>query len=120
MKTILKLEEGMLFLLGLYLFLWMDLPWWWFFALLLTPDVGMVGYLAGNKVGAFTYNLFHHRGLAIFLFLLGNSFVDLPIIELIGIIMFSHIAMDRALGYGLKYNKGFKYTHLGEVGKRNG
>jgi hypothetical protein len=24
------------------------------------------------------------------------------------------------LGYGLKYEKGFKFTHLGEIGKKNG
>ncbi|HZJ19645.1 MAG TPA: DUF4260 family protein [Pricia sp.] len=28
--------------------------------------------------------------------------------------------MDRIFGYGLKYNKGFKFTHLGEIGNTNG
>lgn len=31
--------------------------------------------------------------------------------------MLGHSAMDRLFGYGLKYNKGFKYTHLGEIGR---
>jgi hypothetical protein len=98
----------------------LDFTWWWFFALLLTPDIGMLGYLAGNKIGAFTYNLFHHRGLAILLYLVGMSYLNLPLLELTGIILFSHVAMDRVFGYGLKYEKGFKFTHLGEIGNKNG
>ncbi len=120
MKILIKLEEFMLLLLGFYLFMLMDLPWWWFFALLLTPDIGMLGYLAGNKIGAYSYNLFHHRGLAVVLYLIGRSYLNLPALELVGIIIFSHAAMDRFFGYGLKYDKGFKFTHLGEIGKNNG
>ncbi|MDT0605808.1 DUF4260 domain-containing protein [Croceitalea rosinachiae] len=120
MKNNIRLEEFMLLLLGFFLFMEMDFEWWLFFALLIVPDIGMLGYLGGNKIGAFLYNLFHHRGLAIFLLLVGKSFLNLPWLELIGIIMFSHIAMDRVFGYGLKYDKGFKYTHLGEIGNKNG
>ena len=120
MKTVLKLEELMMFLLGYFLFMQMGLPWWWFFALLLTPDVGMLGYFFGNKVGALAYNVFHHRGLAILLYFFGVSYLLFPELELVGIIMFSHSAMDRMFGYGLKYEKGFKFTHLGEIGKKHG
>jgi hypothetical protein len=35
-----------------------------------------------------------------------------------GIILFGHSAMDRALGYGLKYPDSFQHTHLGWVGKK--
>jgi hypothetical protein len=31
--------------------------------------------------------------------------------------MFSHAAFDRMLGYGLKYEQGFRHTHLGTIGK---
>ncbi len=120
MKGILRLEEFALLFLGFFLFMSMELPWWWFFVLLLTPDIGMLGYLAGNKVGAFTYNLFHHRGVGMLLYFLGISYLNLPVLELIGIIVFSHTAMDRMFGYGLKYEKGFKFTHLGEIGDKNG
>jgi hypothetical protein len=34
-------------------------PWWLFALLLLAPDVSMVGYLAGPRVGAALYNVFH-------------------------------------------------------------
>lgn len=119
MGTILKLEELMMFVLGIYLFGLLEYDWWWFLVLILAPDIGMVGYLFGNKVGAAAYNLFHHKGVAILIYLSG-AYLSLSLLKLIGVILFAHAALDRALGYGLKYDKGFKYTHLGEIGNTNG
>ncbi|WP_418500345.1 DUF4260 domain-containing protein [Flagellimonas sp.] len=119
MKTIIKLEEVLMFVLGIYLFNQLGYAWWWFLVLILAPDIGMLGYLFGNRAGAFTYNLFHHKGMAIIIYLLGSYF-SIPLCQLAGVILFSHSALDRALGYGLKYDKGFKFTHLGEIGKDNG
>lgn len=109
----------MLFLFGIVLFTQLPFQWWWFIVLILLPDIGMLGYLINERIGAIIYNAFHHRGLAILIYLFGQ-FKGIPIIQLIGIILFAHIAMDRIFGYGLKYFKGFKYTHLGEIGKSNG
>ncbi|HZH69245.1 MAG TPA: DUF4260 domain-containing protein [Flavobacteriaceae bacterium] len=114
MKTTLKLEELALFLLGVFIFSQLPFAWWWFLVLILAPDIGMIGYAFGNKIGAFTYNLFHHRGIAIAVYLAGIYFQS-DITQLIGTILFSHAAMDRIFGYGLKYDKGFKFTHLGEL-----
>ncbi|WP_108425003.1 DUF4260 domain-containing protein [Flagellimonas amoyensis] len=119
MKTIIKLEEVLMFVLGIYLFNQLNYAWWWFLVLILAPDIGMLGYLLGNRAGAFTYNLFHHKGMAIIIYLLGSYF-SIPLCQLAGVILFSHSALDRAMGYGLKYDKGFKFTHLGEIGKDNG
>ena len=116
MKTLLKLEELALMLFGIYLFSLMDYSAWWFVGLILVPDIGMFGYLINSKIGAWSYNLFHHRGVAIGIYLLG-IFTASEALQLAGIILFSHIAMDRIFGYGLKYEKGFKFTHLGEIGK---
>jgi hypothetical protein len=49
-----------------------------------------------------------------------GTYLSLPLWQLAGVVLFAHIAMDRALGYGLKYEKGFRYTHLGKIGKHNG
>jgi hypothetical protein len=116
MKTVIKLEELGLFVLGIYLFSLLHYQWWWFLVLILAPDLSMLGYAFGNKSGAFFYNLFHHKGIAVLLYIIG-CYLEIEIVELIGIILFSHSAMDRIFGYGLKYEKGFKYTHLGEIGK---
>ncbi|MBT8300002.1 MAG: DUF4260 domain-containing protein [Maribacter sp.] len=119
MKVLLKIEELMMFVLGIFMFGLLGYQRWWFLALILVPDIGMLGYLFNIKIGAFTYNLFHHKGLAILLYFTGMYF-SLPIIQLVGIILFSHASLDRIFGYGLKYDKGFKYTHLGEIGNKNG
>jgi hypothetical protein len=119
MKTLLRSEEVLLFLYGCYLFSLLPYAWWWFLLLLLLPDIGMLGYLVNERVGAATYNIAHHRGLAVLLYLFGIH-LSLPMLQLLGIIIFSHAALDRALGYGLKYSSGFKHTHLGDIGNNNG
>lgn len=116
MKTIIKLEEAALFILGIFLFNRLNFEWWWFLVLILAPDLSMLGYLFGNKSGAFFYNVFHHKGNALLVYALG-CYLSIETIQLAGIILFAHSAMDRIFGYGLKYEKGFKYTHLGEIGK---
>lgn len=116
MKTTLKIEELSMFLLSVYAFSLSEFAWWWFLVLFLLPDISMFGYGLGSKAGAIIYNLFHHKALAIFLFLIGIYFEN-DIAQLLGIIFFAHAAFDRFLGYGLKYQTGFKFTHLGKIGK---
>lgn len=116
MKRILQLEELALFIAGFIAFDQLNVPVWWFFVLILVPDVGMIGYSINNKTGAFVYNVFHHKGLALGIYGLGLYFHS-EIVQIIGIILFSHASMDRVFGYGLKYIKGFKFTHLDNIGK---
>ena len=116
MKTSLKLEELAMLLLGIFLFSQLNFSWWWFIGLFLAPDLGMLGYLINTKVGAFTYNLFHHKFVAIAIYFFG-IFITSEIVQMIGVLLFSHASFDRIFGYGLKYEKGFKFTHLGEIVK---
>jgi hypothetical protein len=115
MKWIIQLEELLMFAVSIYALYYFEAKWWFYLLLLLGPDISMLGYLAGNKVGAFTYNLFHHRGIAMIVFLLG-WFNQIEPCLIIGVVLFGHSAMDRVFGYGLKYYKGFHYTHLGQIG----
>jgi len=114
MKNILKLEEFAQLGLGIYLFCLLPFDWYWFLILLLLPDIGMIGYLFNSKAGSLTYNLFHHKGLAIMIYLIG-ALVQLPLLMLAGVILFAHSAMDRIFGFGLKYPDHFKHTHLGTL-----
>jgi len=116
MKTLLKTEEIGQFLLGLFLFSQLNLSWWWFVGLFFVPDIGMLGYVFNTKIGAVCYNIFHHKGLAIILFLIG-IYLKNTSLQLCGVVVFSHSAFDRMFGYGLKYTTGFKHTHLGNIGK---
>lgn len=119
MSYLLKLEELAELLLGIWLFTLLDYSWWIFPALILLPDVGMAGYLFNLKTGAWLYNLFHHKAVAITCYLVG-IWLAVPVLQLAGIIIFSHAAMDRMFGYGLKYSDSFKHTHLGWLGNTRG
>lgn len=116
MQTILKIEELAIFLGGIFAFSFLSFEWWWFPVLLFLPDISMIGYLFGNRIGAIVYNIFHHKGIAVFVGIAG-LLVNHETLQLIGIILFSHASLDRMLGYGMKYERGFKFTHLGEIGK---
>jgi hypothetical protein len=92
--------------------------WWLLAALWLTPDLSMLGYLAGPCWGARCYNAVHTyvvpAALAISALLLKT-----PALLPFTLIWVNHIGVDRLLGYGLKYSDGFGFTHLGLLGKRS-
>ena len=119
MRDILKLEEAAMFGVSVLVLVLFGLPWWIFLLLLLGPDISMLGYLAGNRVGAICYNLFHHKGIAIILIIAGIQLgsYQSDILSISGVVLFGHASMDRMFGYGLKYFQGFKFTHLGNLGK---
>ena len=118
MKYLLKLEELGMFIAALLLFLYLGQSILLFLVLILLPDLGMVGYLFNPKIGAYTYNFTHHKGVAILLFLTG-FYLKIDILLIVGIIIFAHSSLDRVLGYGLKYKDSFNNTHLGKIGKNN-
>jgi hypothetical protein len=72
----------------------------------------MLGYLVNTKAGAFTYNFFHHKGVACAVLILGviqsNDYLLLA-----GLLLLAHSSFDRVLGYGLKYTDNFKHTNIG-------
>ncbi len=116
MKTLLKLEEAAIFLFCIFLFSKLNFEWWWFPILLFLPDIGMIGYVLNPRFGALTYNLTHHRLTASIVALYAITYGN-DSWKLIAIILFAHIAFDRVLGYGLKYNDSFQNTHLGTIGR---
>jgi hypothetical protein len=117
MDLLLKLEDAAKFAGAYFLSLYFGNAWWLFFAWLLAPDLSMIGYAINAKVGAIAYNLAHHQAVAIALFGLGFYF-NIPSLAFAGIVLFGHSALDRMLGYGLKYPDNFKHTHLGWIGKK--
>lgn len=117
MKNIIKLEEMAMLGLSIYALSLFNVEWWWYLLLLLGPDISMIGYAAGNKFGAAAYNLFHHKGVAVAIFATG-LIMPHTWLQLTGIVLFGHSSMDRVFGYGLKTAEGFKYTHLGMIGKK--
>lgn len=116
MKIILQLEELFLTLLAFFLFRSLNIAWWWFALLFLAPDLSMLGYLAGPRVGALTYNLVHHKAVAVTAYVVG-AWLGSPVLQFVGLIILAHSSFDRVLGYGLKYADAFQHTHLGMIGR---
>ena len=91
--------------------------WWWFGLLLLTPDVSMIGYVAGPHAGAVTHNVVHNWATAIVVGALGVG-LQAPGLVFGALILIGHVGVDRLMGYGLKYPTAFADTHLGRIGRR--
>lgn len=116
MRNLLKIEEAAMFAFGVYLLWGFALPWWLLLILLFTPDLGAVGYLAGPRFGALTYNVLHHKAVALALFIMGMVSAN-DFFQIAGMVIFSHSSFDRVLGFGLKYPDSFSNTHLGAIGE---
>lgn len=116
MKTALQIEEASMVVLAYVLSLSIGYAWWVFVVLLLVPDISMLGYSIDTKTGAFIYNLFHMKAVAIVVGLTG-FILSAPVVMLIGLVLFGHTSLDRVFGYGLKHKDNFKNTHLGWIGE---
>lgn len=111
---LLRMEGGVLLAVSAS-FYWVGGGSWILFALLiLAPDVSMLGYLLGARVGTAAYNAVHSYGLPASLVAYG-VLAGSPLAVSVALVWFAHIGMDRLVGYGLKYASGFKDTHLGRV-----
>jgi Domain of unknown function (DUF4260) len=114
MKNLIKLEEIGVLAISIFLLtrLNIHLAWWMYLILFLSPDIGMLGYIINPKVGAITYNFFHHKAVATVVLIIGiiqsNDYLLLA-----GLLLLAHSSFDRVLGYGLKYTDNFKHTNVG-------
>lgn len=115
-NLLLKLEGAALAIAAIVLYAWSGSPWLTFAALILAPDLGFLGYLAGPRIGAIVYNTVHVTVLPLALGVSGLAAGN-AVAQHLALIWLAHIGIDRALGYGLKYGAGFGFTHLGRIGK---
>ena len=88
--------------------------WWVYIALLLVPDLSMLGYLMRTSIGAHIYNAAHTILLPIAAVIIGHV-AAIPWLAAGGAIWLGHIGADRLFLYGLKYPSGFKDNHLKQV-----
>lgn len=113
-RATLQAEGAFIALACLTAFHALEGSWMLFVVLVLAPDLFMLGYLGGARLGAICYNMAHSYVTPLVLAAIGlwaGSDVALQIALIWG----AHIAADRAIGYGLKYARGFKATHLERV-----
>ena len=115
-RTLLRAEGFAVLALAVYGFHAIGGSWGWFAALCLTPDLSMLGYLAGRRIGAAAYNSAHSYVGPALLAAAGLT-LSAPFVAQIALIWAAHVGFDRMLGYGLKYPTAFGHTHLGSVGR---
>jgi Domain of unknown function (DUF4260) len=110
-----RVESAAVAALVVVTFVELDFAWWWLLALFLLWDLSMVGYIASPRLGAITYNVGHsYLGPAGLLAVTLASDAQWP--AFVALTWAFHIAVDRLLGYGLKFTDRFTHTHLGEIG----
>ena len=115
MKLLIKTEFLTLLLITLFIYFGVfKFSFLLFTVLLFSPDLAILGYGINNRVGAFVYNLVH--SLIFPSFLLCIYFItNTEVVLSLSLIAFAHIFMDRLIGYGMKYETGFKHTHLDNI-----
>ncbi len=113
-KILLLLEGATTLLASLVFYRAHDGSWGKFAALFLVPDLAMIGYVGGLKLGAACYNAAHTYflplGIGVLCYLAGQSSV-VPLLA----IWTAHIGFDRMIGLGLKYPTAFRHSHFNRM-----
>ena len=116
-RLILRLEAAAVMACSLAAYARMGEGWLLFAVLFLVPDLSMLGYLGGRKLGAASYNAAHSYLIPVALGVAGLVLAR-PLLVGIALIWAAHIGFDRLLGYGLKYQTAFGHTHLSGRGEK--
>jgi len=115
--VMLRLEGAAALAAGSLAYSAIDGRWGVFALLFLAPDLSMLGYLAGRRIGAACYNAAHsYLGPAMLAAIGAAMSTHVPLF--VACIWAAHVGFDRMLGYGLKYGTSFGDTHLGRRGRR--
>jgi hypothetical protein len=114
-RILLRIEGAALAVAAIYMFHRLGGNWWLFACLILVPDVSLLAYLGGTRLGAIAYNTLHVTLGPLVCAALGFTLPSFDLIQ-VALVWACHIGIDRALGLGLKYDAGFGFTHLGRIG----
>jgi len=109
--VLLRIEGAAVLIAAVVVYFDAGYQWWLSLLLLLAPDIGGLGYLAGARVGAAVYDTAHLEAFPLALAVAG-LLSDNGVCLKLALIWLAHIGMDRAVGYGLKYPTHHKDTHL--------
>jgi len=115
-RTLLRLEGAVVLGAALAAYAQFGAGWGVFALWLFAPDLALLGYLAGPRVGAAFYNATHSYAGAVALLVFG-VLAAAPWALAGGLIWCAHIGLDRVFGHGLKYATGLGATHLGRIGR---
>jgi hypothetical protein len=112
---LLRLEGAAAFVAGIAGYFVLSDGWLTLALFALAPDLAMIAYAFGPQMGSRLYNLAHTYLAPGLLGALG--LVAAPGFLPVACVWLAHIGIDRALGYGLKSETTFGFTHLGRIGR---
>jgi hypothetical protein len=110
-SLLLRAEGGIVFGVSLLLYGELQANWVLFVVLVLVPDLSILGYLSGLRLGTVLYNLVHSLVAPLLLIAISVLSKQLWLLPY-WLIWTAHIGVDRLLGFGLKYPTRFRDTHL--------
>jgi hypothetical protein len=113
-RTLLRVEGLTTFLAATAAYVALSGSPWLYLLLALAPDLSVLGYLAGPRVGSYVYDAAHTYPVPAALIGLG-VWTATPLVTSVGLVWVAHVGADRAVGYGLKYPTEFGDTHLGRL-----
>ncbi len=113
----LRVEGASIAVAGLAAYATTGLSWWLLPLLVLAPDLSAIGYVAGSRVGAWTYNLAHTTALPLVLLGAGLA-LGSSLLVVAGAVGLVHLGGDRVMRYGVKSDDDPSVTHLGIHGRR--
>lgn len=120
-STVQRVENAAIAVAIIFIVIATAQPWWLLLAAFLLFDLSALGYLRGPRLGAILYNAVHnYTAPAILLAIYGMMLLaghHVAWLALVAACWAFHVAVDRALGYGLKLDA-FTHTHLGRIGRR--
>jgi len=115
-RTLLRLEGLALTLACIAGYGAIDAPWWLFLVLFFAPDLSFVAFLAGHRIGAIAYDA-AHTSIGPLVLGVAGFLTEADLAVSLALIWGSHVGIDRAIGYGLRYPASVRHTHLGAVGR---
>jgi hypothetical protein len=111
-----RIESVAIAFLALAMYIKFGFAWYFLPIGFLAIDLSALGYLANARIGALTYNAAHSYLVPVVILLVVVAMQNFPEALLcVSLIWIFHIAVDRSMGYGLKYPDSFAHTHLGQI-----
>lgn len=114
---LLRAEGLAIFAFALMAYNFLGYDWGFFILAFFVPDLALFAYFHNRTTGAVCYNITHSYILPLMLFAYGFM-VSSSDADRIATVWIAHVGFDRALGFGLKYARGFRHTHFGKLGRR--
>ncbi len=107
-----RIEATAMLVAALVAYAQLGFSWGTFALCFFLPDLSIAVYLLGARAGGIAYNGAHFFLWPILVGAFG-VLEGVPVAQQAALVWAAHIAFDRALGWGLKYEQSFCHTDMG-------